>query len=206
MISKNAVGEKEILLSPYNPLHDIASAEIKKKSEWAAKVLVALLQLQEAHSRSKGSLRKNALAGVARLWSKFPEAPTLSNTQMLVIKAYDKVAGMRGKNESRRVSMEDYDAESAEYYGPSNSEGPRENIYLKNEAKKSVTQCFNIVRSKLTIESRMYKKGTTSPELHSVGTPQELEPMRRHRRRACFALNETVCLFEARPSAHVFIL
>ena len=69
---------------------------------------------------------------------------------------------MRGKNESRRVSMEDYDAESAEYYGPSNSEGPRENIYLKNEAKKSVTQCFNIVRSKLTIESRMYKKGTTS--------------------------------------------
>ena len=162
VISKNAVGEKEILLSPYNPLHDIASAEIKKKSEWASKVLVALLQLQEAYSRSKGSLRKNALAGVARLWSKFPEAPTLSDKQMLVIKAYDKVAGMRGKNESRRVSMEDYDAESAEYYGPSNSEGPRENIYLKNEAKKSVTQCFNIVRSKLTIESRMYKKGTTS--------------------------------------------
>ena len=102
------------------------------------------------------------MAGVARLWSKFPEAPTLSDKQMLVIKAYDKVAGIKGKNESRRVSMEDYDAESAEYYGPSNSEGPRENIYLKNEAKKSVTQCFNIVRSKLTIESRMYKKGTTS--------------------------------------------
>jgi hypothetical protein len=59
---------------------------------------------------------------------------------------------MKGKHESRRVSMDDYEAESFEYYSPRDQEGPFVNIYPLHESKKSVTQCFNITRSKLTSE------------------------------------------------------
>ena len=90
VINKNAVGEKEILLSPSHPLHEIGSAEIKKKSEWAGKVLGALQKLHAAHSRPKGSLSKNQLASIAKLWSKFPGAPILSaNKQRLALKEYN---------------------------------------------------------------------------------------------------------------------
>jgi hypothetical protein len=42
VIDKDAAEEKELLLSPSHPLHEIGSAEIKKKSEWAGKVLLVL--------------------------------------------------------------------------------------------------------------------------------------------------------------------
>ena len=45
MIDKDASEEKDLLLPPPHPLHDIGSAEIKRKSEWASKVLVNLRKL-----------------------------------------------------------------------------------------------------------------------------------------------------------------
>jgi hypothetical protein len=80
-----------------------------------------------------------------------------------VVKEDNRVAGMKGKHESRRVSMCDYENESYEHYGPRDQDGgPFVNIYLLHKSKRSVTQCFNTTRSKHTSEARMYKKGTKS--------------------------------------------
>jgi hypothetical protein len=103
------------------------------------------------------------MANVVKTWDAFPSKLVLTPRQKVMVKEYDKVAGMEGKAEGRRCSMDGYENESFEYFGPRDrSGGTRVNIYLLNKKARTVKQCVNMVRSKFTIESRMYKNGKHS--------------------------------------------
>jgi hypothetical protein len=151
---------KKLLLAWNHPLHDVRSADIKRLSEYATRFLVALRSAFTAHAGKQGKRCQNRMANVVKTWNAFPAKLVLSDKQKELVKEYDKVAGMEGKAEGRRCSMDGYENESFEYFGPRDtSGGPRVNIYLLNKKTRTVKQCINMVRSKFTIESRMYKNG-----------------------------------------------
>jgi hypothetical protein len=99
-------------------LHDIGSADIKRLSDYATKFLSALWTAYKAHTGKRVKRSQNQMANVAKTWAAFPGKLSLTAKQKAVVKEYNKVAGMEGKAEGRRCSMDGYENESFEYFGP----------------------------------------------------------------------------------------
>jgi hypothetical protein len=69
---EHMMGERNLLLPPSHPMHDVGATDIKRKSEYAAKVLMTLRNSHKAHTRPKGKQSKNQLASVVKTWVAFP--------------------------------------------------------------------------------------------------------------------------------------
>ena len=86
----------------------------------------------------------------------------LTPTMRASIVEWDKEASMKGKNKSRRLSMEQYEQEAWDEWTPSTMQEPKTNIYLKTWPNRTTMQVFNILRSKLTYEAMLLKsRGAT---------------------------------------------
>jgi hypothetical protein len=135
---EDLLNAREQLLAWNHPLHDLGSADIKRLSGYATKFICALSTAYRAHAGKQGKRSKNQMANVAKTWGAFPAKLSLTSKQKAVVKAYDKVAGMEGKAEGRRCSMDGYENESFEYFGPRDtSGGARVNIYLLNKKERT---------------------------------------------------------------------
>jgi hypothetical protein len=124
----NLVSELKILLPINHHLHEVRSVRIKRKSDYALKVAVALLKAYQSFVKH-GKVPRRQVSAMVDAWSKEPVAKALTPKQQAMKAAFKEEKEMDG----------DYEDTAWQYFGDDNDDGrPRENIYLMNFNKRTL--------------------------------------------------------------------
>jgi hypothetical protein len=162
------IDEKDLLLPPKHHLHLIGESRIKCTSEWSIGFLEQLRKAQEEWSAT-GKMKPSTKKGLTKAWEKAVPIQPLNEKQQGLLDEWNEEASMQGKHSARRLSMEQIESEVWDYWSPSTMAEPRCSIFLKKE--KTVWQAINMVRSKLTYESRLLKTRGVESKWHNRARP-----------------------------------
>jgi hypothetical protein len=153
--------EKNFLIPYHHHLSDIQSQRIKRKSEYAVKVAVALYKAFQSFVKD-GKVPRRQVTAVIDAWEKEPEVKELSSSQLANKAAF----------KAEKDLDDDYEELAWEYFGNGHDDGrPHENIYLMNFKKRTLRQVFNLLRSKLVFESRLQKTDGKTTSWHTKARP-----------------------------------
>ena len=157
---EDMVNETTLQLPPKCHLHPVGTLRIKQKADWALPLAESILKAEASFLANK-KVAPRLRSAVEKRWEEAPVRKELTPTMRASIVEWDKEASMKGKNKSRRLSMEQYEQEAWDEWTPSTMQEPKTNIYLKTWPNRTTMQVFNTLRSKLTYKAMLLKSTHT---------------------------------------------